>query len=168
MRMGILILLAMLSAGCTVPPAHQKGGAATATIPEMGPAPATTIAMRQPENPDGASDIGYRERRELTRPDGSVETYEREVGTQVGGSQDLAQIIAEVMRAEFFRGLLLAAGLGVCAVVAASRGWPLMGGVLGAGALASAVVAWWAGLVAVVGGVLIYTAYQVALAHAKI
>jgi len=163
MRAGILLVVCAILAGCAMPPRHQEGGEASAVLPAV--AQSSEIRLKQPENPEGASSIGYRERRETTHADGTVEVYEREAGTDLGGSQDLAEMIGEVMKGNMFRGLLLGVALIFCAVVGVSKGWPILGGVLGMGGLASIIMVWWAGLLAVLAALLLFTAYQVAIAQ---
>lgn len=160
--------------GCVYPPPHQRGGSASAELPPLPEAsaaleaapPLARVALQQPENPEGASTMGYRESRVTERPDGTVERWEREAGTDLGGSQDLAEMIEAVMAADLFRALLLAVALGISALVAVSRGWPMLGAVLGMGAVISLMIVWWAGLIAAGAGVLLVLAYRTALANA--
>lgn len=60
----IVIVLVVGLAACTTPPPHQQGGEASAELPALPPG--SRIALKQPENPEGASQIGYKDRRVIT------------------------------------------------------------------------------------------------------
>lgn len=162
---AVAVAIAVAIPGCSHPPPHQQGGEASAALAPPPPPQRSEVRLKQPENPEGASQLGFKERRETESPDGTVEVYEREVGTNLGGSQDFAEIVEAVMALDMFRAVLLAGVLSLCAVVAAARGWPLLAAVLGVGALGSVMLAWWAGLIAVGAGVLLVTAYHMAIAQ---
>jgi len=102
------------------------------------------------------------------RPDGVIIIRERGAETQLGGSQDWAQIVREYGRIDLLRGLLLGLGLLLGGVVAFARGWPTAGAILSLGAAASLLLAWWAGLLALAGSGILYLGWTAANAQTRL
>lgn len=164
----------MILAGCASAPPPPRGGSAVQAVrPFVGPpAPSAAVIgesavvqeMKQPDAPEGQSRQVLVDREVEHRADGVVVIRERHATTELGGSQDWAAIVREYGRIDLFRGVLLGIGLLFGAVVAWSRGWPLLGIVLAFGAGASLLVVWWAGIVACLGAAGLYVGWQLAKA----
>ena len=148
---GFLFFVVMVS-GCVPPP--PKGGVSNQGLHAQ--------TMRQPDAPEGASSQELRERTTVHHPDGRIEIQERHAKTELGGSQDWAKIVKEYARAGKLWGIAAAVFLIIGAVVAFSTGWPIAGAILGAGALASIAVAWWAGLAAAAISLALWIGFRVA------
>lgn len=155
---GVLMVLT----GCAAP-APPQGGAATQSLPAF----AAQQSMRQPDAPEGQSTQALIDREVEHRTDGAVVIRERNATTILGGSQDWAQIVREYGRIELLRGMALGIALLIGAVVAWTKGWPTLGVVLGGGAAGSLLVAWWAGLIALFGGGLLYFGWTACEAYLR-
>lgn len=140
----LLILVAVLAAGCASQPRHQRGGSAAQSLgfsfsPPPAPAPAAQPApavqvLTQPENPDGESMQEIRETTTTTTPTGDVVTVVKSARTVIGGSQSLAEIAKAYASSEYTRRLALALVLAVVAF-AVRREWPSLQWVFGGGAV---------------------------------
>ena len=153
LRLLILVTLVLVAAfGCANNGATRvKGGGSSQEFPasdnfgmpapadasEPASAPAVRQSLAQPENPEGESRQKMSEERTEVRPDGTVIRTVRHASTELGGSQDLAEILKEYAGTEYTRRLLLALLLGAVAWTA-RREWPVAAGLLAAGAVATA------------------------------
>jgi hypothetical protein len=110
--------------------------------------------MQQPENPTGPSVQSYERVIQTVAPDGTMTTETTKAGTSINGSQDLSKILKAAYDGKKLHGLLFA--LLLCGVAYLVRKeWP--GAAIGllVAAFFSAVVVWWAGLVALGGFLLL-------------
>lgn len=160
-----MIFWIVLLAGCQTPPPPRGGMAAQSLLP--GNPEGARQALQQPDAPEGVSRQELVDREVEHRPDGVVVIRERNATTSLGGSQDWAHIVREYGRIDLLRGLLLGAGLSLGAVVAWSRDWPVLGVILGAGAGASVLFAWWAGVVALLAAGALYFGWTASGAAAR-
>lgn len=159
----IVLAFALLwMCACTAAPPPPRGGTS-----QQEATPTMRQAMTQPDAPEGMSRQSWSDRQVIHHADGRIEIVERSADTELGGAQDWARIVREYVSADLLKGLFIALGLLIAAVVAWSRGWPIGATVLALGAGASLAFAWWAGLLAVAAGVLIYTAYYAAVAQLR-
>lgn len=154
--------VAIVLTGCAAP-APPQGGASVQSMAAV----AAEQSMRQPDAPEGQSTQALIDREVEHRTDGTVIIRERNATTTLGGSQDWAQIVREYGRIGLLRGALLGIALLVGSVVAWSKGWPTLGVVLGGGAAGSLLVAWWAGLIALFGGGLLYFGWTACEAYMR-
>lgn len=133
----VLLTLFALAAGCGSPvQRHQKGGRTAQTL-GAPPAAAPLQTLQQPENPEGRSVQELRRTTTTTAPTGEVVTTVEVAHTEIGGSQDLAQIIKQAAASDYFRRIALALILAVLAF-AVRREWPSLQWVFGLGAVAVA------------------------------
>lgn len=143
------ILVALF--GCARLPAPVKGGASTQgfadvsgwgmptpAAPADAPAPrGVSQGMSQPDNPQGSSRQNMSEERTEVKPDGTVVRVVRRASTELGGAQDVADILKAYASGEYAKRMLLALFLGAAAWFLRLE-WPVAAGVLAAGAVATA------------------------------
>lgn len=152
------VLCLLWLAACQVAPPPPKGGSSTQRVPL-----AAEQHMVQPDAPEGISRQFWEERTTTHSPDGITTVREIRAGTDLGGSQDWAKIVAQYARADLLKGLLIALGLLIGGILAWRHDWPLAAACLFLGAFASLALAWWAGLLGIAGALLIRLAYTAAL-----
>jgi len=119
-------------------------------------------ALAQPENPAGASKQSYVERTETIDPQTgmTVEVKEVEAKTEIGGAQDLANIIAKT-KPEFAGRMMLVLMLAVGAWVAWRKEWPLVAACLALGGLFAFQVGPLAAYLSMGAAALVYVAYKI-------
>lgn len=156
--MRYLIPIVLILSGCVAQ--HQKGGNARTEVPRE--IPAAKMEIKQPENPEGISEMTYEDFRVVLHPDGTVERTGTKTGTKIGGSQDFAKILKEYSKTEYFKGMVFGLAMFVGAWLAWRREWPLIAASLAAGAIASIFVAWWAGALALLISAGLYIGYRAA------
>lgn len=175
LRLVILVTLILVSAfGCGNPKAAKQRGGGTSqgfvtdgdfgvpAPPDVAPAPSMGMkqSLAQPENPEGESRQTMSEERTEVRPDGTVVRTVRKASTELGGSQDVADILKAYASGEYAKRMLLALFLGALAWFG-RREWPVAAGVLAAGAVATAFFGPVAALCAVVFAGGLWVAYHV-------
>jgi hypothetical protein len=117
--------------------AKTKGGGSEQGFPAPADVPGMSQRLEQPENPEGKSAQTMAEERTEIRPDGTVIRTVRTASTELGGSQDVADILRAYLGGEHFKRVALGLLLGLLAWLG-RREWPVAAGVLALGAVATA------------------------------